>query len=208
MKEWFKKFDKAIIALLLFVVTYIIMCSISTNYIHFDNNNRYSAQSRSEYERRAYHSQNEHNVKVARFYFLQLPFGAAVPSLLYLLSAFFIQKKNDKRNADKDNHLVNCLIRAKNTIPSNGIQAGLRKFTYEEYWEVISRYPDSALQYMLTHPNEFYIADQLEDKPSEWEKYVCETIYINGVRYYIYMRSKQFVADLDNCVREILQKQS
>lgn len=203
MKEWFKKFDKAIIALLLFVVTYIIICSISTNYIHFDNNNRYRAQSRSEYERRAYHSQNEHNVKVARFYFIQLPFGAAVPSLLYLLFSFIGQKKSSKNKEEEV--LSNCLVRTpyiKSTQSS--LFYSLRESSFDKYWPIISMHIDKALEYMFTHPNEFHVGETIIDEP-QWEEnsYFRETIYVNGKKLIIFMRYKTFLADLNNCVQEI-----
>ena len=82
MKEWFKNHYRVLIALALFLVTYLLLCSICSDYIEFEES------------RRTYRALVEFNLKVAKFYFLQLPFGASVPSLLYILSDYLEPKSN------------------------------------------------------------------------------------------------------------------
>ena len=106
MKDWIKRHNRIVVAMLLFVVTYAILCSISANYINFDNSKRYRANSTSHYEREAYRTQNEYNVKVARFYFIQLPLGAVVPALLYLLSAFIVMVRRGEGTVKDHNQIT------------------------------------------------------------------------------------------------------
>lgn len=82
--------------MILFVVTYAILYSISASYINFDNNS--SRNQRRDYMTSYERTQNEYNVKVARFYFIQLPLGAAIPSLIFLLSVLLANKKYKKKN--------------------------------------------------------------------------------------------------------------
>lgn len=99
MKDWFKKHHRVFVAMFLFVVTYVVLYNISAQYINFDNSSRNRQRDyMSSYER----TQNEYNVRIARFYYIQLPFGAAVPTLLYLLSAFLERKKLSKKEEEEN----------------------------------------------------------------------------------------------------------
>ena len=108
MKDLIKRHYRIFVAMLLFVVTYAILCGISANYINFDNSKRFRANSSSHYEREAYRKQNEYNVKVARFYFIQLPFGASVPALLYLLSAFIVKVRRGEVTVKDRNQITSA----------------------------------------------------------------------------------------------------
>ena len=108
MKDWIKKHYCIFVAMILFVVTYAILCGISASYINFDNSKRFRANSSSHYEREAYRKQNEYNVKVARFYFIQLPFGASVPALLYLLSAFIVKVRRGEVTVKDRNQITSA----------------------------------------------------------------------------------------------------
>ena len=84
MKNWFKSHYRVIIALLLFVVIYYAIYNFSSNYVDF---------------RKVYPSGNlntmEFNMKVARFYFIQLPLGAMLPAIAYLLISYFNSKSQE-----------------------------------------------------------------------------------------------------------------
>lgn len=108
MKDLIKRHYRIFVAMLLFVVTYAILCGISANYINFDNSKRFRANSSSHYDREAYRKQNEYNVKVARFYFIQLPFGASVPALLYLLSAFIVKVRRGEVTVKDRNQITSA----------------------------------------------------------------------------------------------------
>ena len=84
MKDWFKSHYRVIMALLLFIVIYFVIFRISMDYVDFRN---------------VYSSGNtnamEYNMKVARFYFIQLPLGAMLPSIAYMLISY-LNKKSQK----------------------------------------------------------------------------------------------------------------
>lgn len=81
MKDWLRTHYRIIIALAIFIAAYLILYHISMDYIGF---------------RRVFPSENrammEFNMKVARHYFVYLPLGASIPSLLYMLVVFFNNK--------------------------------------------------------------------------------------------------------------------
>ena len=81
MKAWLQSHYRIIIALTLFAVMYFISFRMSIDYVDFH---------------RVYPSGNrtmmEYNMKVARFYFVYLPLGASIPSLLYMLIVFLNSK--------------------------------------------------------------------------------------------------------------------
>ena len=81
MKDWFKSHYRIIIALALFIATYIILYHLSIDYVGF---------------RRVYPSGNremmDFNIRVAHHYFVYLPLGASIPSLLYMLIVFLNNK--------------------------------------------------------------------------------------------------------------------
>lgn len=106
MKDWIKRHYCIFIAMILFVVTYAILCCISASYINFDNNS--SRNQRRDYMTSYERTQNEYNVKVARFYFIQLPFGASVPALLYLLSAFIVKVRRGEVTVKDRNQITSA----------------------------------------------------------------------------------------------------
>ncbi len=81
MGNWFKSHYRILIALLLFAVSYYIFFRVSLDYVDFR-------------EIRSNGSINvmEFNMNVARFYFLQLPLSASIPSLFYMIVSYLNNK--------------------------------------------------------------------------------------------------------------------
>ena len=188
MRKWFSSHKIALITFTLFVITYVIAVIFCSEFINFGYNYR------------------EKNIDVAKFYFLKLPLWSLVPSILYLCTILvknFIENKNDNKLISS-----NCLVetpyisRAESSLFYN-----LRESSYDKYWSVISMHIDKALEYMLTHPNEFHVGEKIIDYPN-WEEntYFRETIYVNGKKLIVFMPYKTFLVNLANCVKEILKK--
>lgn len=91
MKNWIKKHYRVVISLLLFVASYMILDNICSQYIKFDTD------SNCDYNKYRMRERTEYNTKIARFYYIQLPIGAAIPSLLYIVSALVYSKKDDDK---------------------------------------------------------------------------------------------------------------
>ena len=83
MKNWIKSHYRVLIAISLFIITYIILFNICQNYIEFDTTYR-----------NLYKPEIEFNMKVARFYFIQLPLGSVIPSLFYIIISYLNNKMN------------------------------------------------------------------------------------------------------------------
>ena len=81
MKNWIKSHHRVIISILLFVVIYVLLFGKCIDYVNFEGGNR-----------NLYPAIEEYNMKVARFYFLQLPFAASIPSLFYMIISFLNSK--------------------------------------------------------------------------------------------------------------------
>lgn len=188
MKNWINNHKIVIVTLLLFIVTYLIVVAICSEYIKFGYNYR------------------EKNIDIAKFYFLKLPLWSIVPSLLYLctilVKKFIENKKDDKRISS------NCLVETPYiSRADSSLFYNLRESSYDKYWSVISMHIDKALEYMLTHPHEFHVGEKIIDYPN-WEEnsYFRETIYVNGKKLIIFMPYKTFLVNLSNCVKEITKK--
>lgn len=182
MKKWFKSHYKTILSVLFCIAYYLLLFSICIDYIDFG---RYDI---------------DDNIKVAKFYFIVLPIAAVLPMFLYCLAARCAQKSKAQVEPPKQS---NCLIPA--YIEDFGKYSGfyiLRMISYEQYWSVISKYIDSAIEYMLCHQEEFYVTTDKEDKPN-LEGMFCETMYINGKTVYVYMKTKTFMISLEKCVEHI-----
>lgn len=160
MKDWIKKHYQIFVAMFIFVVTYAILCGISANYINFDNSKRYRANSTSHYEREAYRTQNEYNVKVARFYFIQLPLGATIPALLYLLSAFIVMVRRGEVTVKDRNQITSATNNNGESSTKNvDIEMMTTDYTQEKQqlireWEATHPYPQYRIGETLEKFNE------------------------------------------------------
>lgn len=184
MKKWFKSHYKAILSVLFCIAYYLLLFRICIDYIDFTD----------------YRNEAGYNIKVAEFYFIVLPIAAVLPLFLYCLAARCARKNKAQVEPPKQS---NCLIPA--YIEDFGKYSGfyiLRRISYEQYWCVISKYIDSAIEYMLCHQEEFYVTTDKDDKPN-LEGVFCETMYINGKTVYVYMKTKTFMISLKKCVEHI-----
>lgn len=184
MKKWFSSHKIALISFTLFIVTYLIAVAFCSEYISFGYNYR------------------EKNIEVAKFYFLKLPLWSLVPSVLYL-STVLVKKFIENRKQEEV--ISNCMIRTPYITGSHtSLFYSLRESSFDNYWAIISQHIDAAIEYMLRHPNEFFIGDNIIDNPG-WEEntYFRETIYVNGKKLIVFLRNKTFSVDLHNCVKEI-----
>jgi len=167
MKDWIKRHNRIFVSMLLFVVTYAILCGISTNYINFDNSKRYRANSTSHYEREAYRTQNEYNVKVARFYFIQLPLGAAIPALLYLLSAFIVMVRRGEVTV-KDRNQITSATNNNGEFSTKNVDIEMMTTDYTQEKQQLIR------EWEATHPYPHYrIGETLEkfnERIAKWKE--------------------------------------
>lgn len=77
MKNWFLSHYRIILRILSVLCLYILLITISSEYINF------------------YEDDDEFNIRVAKFYFVTLPFASALPLILYEIIRY-LRKKNMK----------------------------------------------------------------------------------------------------------------
>lgn len=176
-----------------YLTSYLIVCMISLFFVRCEFDIVYDDRYNNEcIDADAIAS----NLKVLRYYFIDIPIVVTILLILYYILARSVNKP--ERSSD------NCIIIANgDTIQKEGFFGAMRNMSYYECWTKISANPDKAFGYMLHYPEKFFIATKPKDKPNWEDSNFCETIIVNGRMYYIYLHTKSFLIDLDKCVEAI-----
>lgn len=178
---------KNVILLCIYVAIFITLCIISSYVIRFNT-----------YDRFVTNRSMSQNIPVAIYYFLFLPIVSAAPIFIY-------QKLITSRKTKKSKASDYCVVQSHFSEESDGILQTLRHYAYDDFWTVISSNINLALEYMLSHPDEFCVVTDQKDKP-DWPDCVYEIVCVNGERLFIYMHMANFMVSLDKCVKSIKEK--